>query len=480
MFHLGVGQVATTVLTMLLSAAIGRTLGASDFGLLFALTSIATFAYVFVDWGHGVYVTREIAIHPHRAGDILGSVLVVRAATAALMCVPAFTVPILFGYDPHTRTLALLLIIAWLPQFLGLSYSWIFRGCERMEYDAQLQVVLKFSSLALAFAALALGGRVIGLIGAYAAAGVVTLIVAVVLYRRLALPRLQVTRATARELIYNGAPLMAMSLAIAVQPYITANMLYKLVTEEVLGWYGAAWTIAGTLVAPAAIIGSAMYPRLARAVDPAEFSHALRLALRPLVMLAVLGGVGTYLFADFAVAVVYGAENFGPAADTLKAFAPALVLTYIGMVLGYSILAAGKASQLAKVKFAAVVVTSGLGWVLISWSQARFANGGVGIMLATAAGELVMVGAALVMLRHVIERGMLLDALRAVAAGLATIVVMRALPIAPVVGIPVCVVTFAAMLAVTGLITRADVDMVLSRVGGGRFMPRLRAGVEPR
>ena len=65
-FHLGLGQVATTVLTVLLSAAVARTLGASDFGLLYLLTSIATFAYVFVDWGHGPYVTREVARHPEQ------------------------------------------------------------------------------------------------------------------------------------------------------------------------------------------------------------------------------------------------------------------------------------------------------------------------------------------------------------------------------------------------------------------------------
>src|SRR5262249_1621852 len=44
--HLGLGQVATTVLTILLSAALARTLGPSDFGLLYLVTAIATFAYV--------------------------------------------------------------------------------------------------------------------------------------------------------------------------------------------------------------------------------------------------------------------------------------------------------------------------------------------------------------------------------------------------------------------------------------------------
>lgn len=480
--HLGMGQVATTALTMFLSAAIARSLGASDFGLLYLLTTIATFAYVFVDWGHGSYVTREVAIHPERSGELLGSVLVVRAATALVMCVIAVGLTTLFGYDLRTRLLAGLLMLAWLPQFLGLSYSWIFRASERMEYDALLQVVLKLCTLAMAASALALGGGVVGLIPAYAAAGAITTAVAIVLYRRLGFPPLRVTRPAARELMWNGAPLMAMTLAIAVQPYIDANLLYKRVPQEVLGWYGAAWTIAGTLVAPAGIVGSALYPRLSRAAaDPAEFGLALRTAFRPLLMLAMLGGIGTYLFADLAIGVVYGAEKFGPAAGTLKAFAPALVLIYLGMILGYAILAVGKAARLATIKITAVVVTTALEWVLVSWFQTRFQNGGIGIVLSLAGGELVMVTSAAVILRNALDRGVFVDLLRASAAGAATVVSMRVLPtIPPPVAIPLCVLIFGVMSALVGLIRRTDADVLLSRLRGRRFIPRLREGIETR
>src|SRR5580692_9111418 len=80
--HLGLGQVTTTILAILLSATLARSLGPSDFGLLFLVTSIATFAYVIVDWGHSAYIIRETARHPERAGDLLGSALAVRAAAA--------------------------------------------------------------------------------------------------------------------------------------------------------------------------------------------------------------------------------------------------------------------------------------------------------------------------------------------------------------------------------------------------------------
>jgi O-antigen/teichoic acid export membrane protein len=461
-FHLGVGQVATTVLAILLSAAIARTLGASDFGLLYFLTSIATFAYVIVDWGHGPYIVREVARHPNRSGELLGSVLTVRAAMALAGCVVAVAVTWLLGYDWRTRILTATLILALLPQYLGLSFTWVFRGRERMDCDALLNVVLKFATLVSSLICLALGGRLLSLILAYSIAGTITFFVAAIVYRRLRLPVIHPTVGTARELVRNGAPMLAMSLAVAVQPYFDANILYKLAPVGVVGWYGAAWNVAGTLVAPAMILGATMYPRLSRAAsNHDEFKRALRAAFRPLLFVAVLGGVGTYLFADVAIALIYSRQKFGPAGTILKAFSPALLLLYVDLLFSHAILAAGKAGRLATVKVAAVLITTGLEFVLVPFCQMRFGNGGVGIMLAMGVGEVAMVTAAMLLIREAVDGRMLVDFLRGLASGGATLLLVWALPpLSPFVGIPVCVLAFVCLATVIGLVNRQDFQVL--------------------
>jgi O-antigen/teichoic acid export membrane protein len=464
-FHLGLGQVATTALTVLLTAAVARTLGASDFGRLYLLTSIATFAYVFVDWGHGQYVTREIARHPGRSDDLIGSVLAVRIATAFFVCAPAVATAWLLGYDARTRVLTATMIAAWLPMYLALSYSWLFRGHERMDYDALINVTLKLVTLVLALVILALGGRLLAYILVFAVAGTMTLGLSIVLYRRLRLPPLRTSMQTARELIRGGAPMFTMNLAIAVQPYIDANMLYKFAPPDVVGWYGAAWNIAGTLVAPASILAQTAYPRLSRAAnDETEFKRALHTVLRPLLMVAVLGAVGTYLFADLAVIIVYSRQKFGPAGRILQAFAPALLFIYIDMLLGYAIFAAGRAARLASAKFIAVLVTTGLEFVLIPWCQRHLGNGGIGLMFSVAAGELTMVVAALVLIpRGTVDGRLLADLARGLAAGGGTLLLMRSLPLTTTfIGIPLCVLTFVALSAAVGLLNRADAELLFA------------------
>ena len=76
--HLVIGQVATMVLGILFSAALGRKLGAGDFGLYFLISSFSAFALVVVDWGQQYFGIREVAAPPERGGDLLGTGLVLR------------------------------------------------------------------------------------------------------------------------------------------------------------------------------------------------------------------------------------------------------------------------------------------------------------------------------------------------------------------------------------------------------------------
>jgi O-antigen/teichoic acid export membrane protein len=472
--HLGLGQGATTVLSILLNATMARTLGPSDFGLLYLVTSIATFAYVIVDWGHGPFIIRETARHPGRSGELFGSALAERTLAALLACAVAVATTWLLGYDVRTRVLTGALILGWLPQYLGLSFGWVFRGHERMDLDALLNVVLKLATVIGSIACLALSHSLLWLMLVWCVAGCLTLMLGVTMYRSLHLPALSATLSAARELLRDGASFLGMSLAVAVEGYFNANILYKLAPPEVVGWYGAASTIAGTLIAPAGILAATMYPRWSKvAGDQAEFKRTFNLSFRPLVLLAILGAVGTYLFADVAVGLIYSMRKFGPAADNLRAFAPVLLLMYVDMFLAMAILAAGNAARLAGAKIASVVITTGLVFVLVPLCQARFANGGLGVMYATVIGESLMLVAAGILIRKAIDGRTLVHTCRSLIAGAATIVLIRLLPaLTPFLRIPMCILLFGGLSWLVGAVKRSDVEMLLASFRKPPPLPR--------
>ena len=458
---LGAGQVVTTVLTLVLSAALARSLSPADFGLLYLLSSFAGFAFVFVDWGHAPLIIRETARHPERSGALIGSALALRACAAVLASAGTVLITALLGYDLRTSLLSGTLILVWLPQYLGLSFGWTFRGFERMDCDALLNVVLKLATLVISVICIRLGGGLVQLILCWSLAGLLTLATGAVVYRRLHLPKLAAQVATARELLRGGAPFMLMSVAVAVSPLINANVLFKMSSPTVVAWYGIAANIMGTLIAPASILGMTMYPRMSRVADDrSQFRRTFAISFRLLLVLAVLGGVGTYLFAEVPVAIIYSVEKFAPAVDTLRALAPAVTLMYIDVFLGGAILAAGKSPRLAAAKVASIVVTAGAAIVLVPWCQAHFGNGGLGIAYATVAGEVLMVCASAWLLWHIVDRQAVGDFVRSLLAGAATLLSFRLLPAMPeYLGIPLCIAVFAGCSLLMGAVKADDLKL---------------------
>ena len=462
--HLGLGQIATTILTLLLSAITARTLGASDFGLLYLITSIASFAYVVVDWGHGSYIIRETARHPARSGELLGSAMAARVAVALIAAVIAVAVTWLLGYDMRTRVLTGGLILGWLPQYLGLSFGWVFRGIERMDRDALLNVVLKLATLVCSYVCFLMSGLLLGLVIAWSLAGCLTLVIGFGMYRRLKLPKISATMPTIHELLHGGASLLAMSLATAVTPFFNANILYSMTSHTVVGWFGAASNIMGTLIAPAGILGMIMYPRLSKLADDAvEFKRAFGISLRLILLLSVLGGVGTYLFAEVPIAVIYSMDKFGPSVDVLRAFAMVVMLLYIDVFLGGAAIAAGKAGRLAIAKVASVIVSVVSGFILVPLCESRYANGGLGVAYATLIGELLMVVSSFILIREAVDRSAFRDLCSSLSAGAITLVLFRLLPaFTPFCAIPMCVLVFTGISLLIGALKRTDLELLIA------------------
>jgi O-antigen/teichoic acid export membrane protein len=265
--------------------------------------------------------------------------------------------------------------------------------------------------------------------------------------------------------------MFTLGLMVSVHLYIDASLLAKLVPADVVGWYGATAVFSGTLLAPAVILASTVYPRLSRAAnDPVEFARLVRGALRPVLFVSMLVAVGTFAFADFAIATVYHKDDFAPAATILRLFSVNLFLVSIDVLLGNVILASGGVRRFARAKAVAIVCSVGLELFLVPWCQRRFGNGGIGVVLSFVAGEVFMIAAALrIIPAGVIDRATLLDGGRAVAAGLgALLAAWIASPLSPFVAIPITIAAHTAASFALGLVTRADLQRVLGLVGSDK------------
>lgn len=464
--YLALGQAATTAMAILLSAALGRSLGAAEFGLYFVLITMSTSAYLLIEWGQSLWVVRETARSPDRAGELLGTALAFRLAIVAIAVVPVGLLTFALGYDVGTTWLFVLLFLANTPLFLAQGYGIAFRAAERMGRDAAVSVLNKVLLLAVAIPALSLGAGIQGIVLAHSLAGIAALVMARRLYRGMHAPSLSVSTHTARALFLGGLPVLSMSVTGAAQPYLEAVILSKLAPAAAVGYFGAARNILGTLVAPATIMGTASYPRIARAAHhPSLLPREVQTALRPLLWLGALGGAGTFLFAETAVELIYG-PDFAPAATILQLYGPALFLLFIDILLGNVIYAAGSAVAFAIVLVVKVLVSAGLSFVLVPILQARTGNGGLGIALSFLLAEVIVLSGALLLLpRGTLTAAAALDTVRAVIAGTVTVLLFRVIPpLNPWLGIPLCVVVFGAVSWLVGLMRRHDMETLVSHL----------------
>jgi O-antigen/teichoic acid export membrane protein len=369
------------------------------------------------------------------------------------------------GYDAITCWYTVAFIAVSVPLFLAQGYGLVFRGRDRMGLDAWVSVANKVALLGLALAALALGGRLPGVLVAQALAGFLALGLATRLYRRVTTGPLHYSPEIAREILLYGGAFFVYTAIGNIQPYIDVVILSKLASADAVGWYGAAKNILGTMLAPAMIIGAASYPRLARtAVNGGPFRAEVRAALRPILWLGALAAIGTFLFADDAIAIVYGRRDFGPSAMILKVYAPGFFLLFIDVLLGNALFALGRVTGFTVAKAASLVVSTALELVLIPIFEQRTGNGGIGVVAAFAVSEIVVFGGAVILLgQETLGLNVAIDMARALGSAALTLLLFWWMPPLPfLVGVPICVVAFLLCSVGLGLVRRADVELFRS------------------
>src|SRR5215469_1904488 len=97
--YLGIGQVATTALGILLTAVIGRALEPAQLGILYIVSAISSFVYVIVVWGQSTYLLREMARGRIDEAELIGSALAIRPATFVFSSAIAVVIALALGYS---------------------------------------------------------------------------------------------------------------------------------------------------------------------------------------------------------------------------------------------------------------------------------------------------------------------------------------------------------------------------------------------
>jgi O-antigen/teichoic acid export membrane protein len=455
-----VSQLLGAPFSFLVNAVLGRRLGPSSFGAIYLGQTAVSLGFLVVDWGQTTAVAATVARDRSLAERVLGTSILLKLGLGTLVTVLLFSLALLEGYSPAEREAVVLLAIAGLAGAVQASGTAVLLGLGRTEQVVALGLAGNVVSSLLVMAFALVGGGLTGVLWAIAAGAALQLIPTALQLRHngVGFPRLE--RGRARILVSQGSAFLSFNLVLALQPYIDGAFLARLAPVEVMGWHGAASRLIGVLLLPANGLAFAMYPVLARLhyQSPERAYELMRGALRLMALAAVPAAVGTMLFAGPLVHAVFGSGRFEGAVLNVRLLAPSVCLVYFSILIGNSLLAAGRVVTWTLVQALCLVVSAVADAPLILLFQHRLANGAAGVNVSTVFSELLMIWIAIALVPRAMLRGGLLRAiLQALLAGGAMAATAMVLSRAPTIAaVAASLAAYAAVLLAIGAVHRND------------------------
>jgi len=135
-----IGEVISKIFTFAAFAFLARAFGPIEFGHLEFVLAVMIFAMLFVDFGANPYGSREIAKAQQRIGEIVASLVGMRAILVIIAYGLLYGFSLFFfSHSPQLRRLTLLygLSLFFIPFFL----QFVFQGLEKMKWVAISSVI---------------------------------------------------------------------------------------------------------------------------------------------------------------------------------------------------------------------------------------------------------------------------------------------------------------------------------------------------
>jgi O-antigen/teichoic acid export membrane protein len=479
-FYLAASQVLTIPLAILINAMVAHYLGAEILGYAYLASTLSTFGFLAVGWGHEAVLPAVVARDHSLAGTMLGSSVAWRIATSVVVYVILAFGCYVLGYPTELQWALGLTCLLFVGTYLVAAFKDTIRGLERTDIPAAVHVGQQILATVFVLVVLLLGGKLRAVLLAQVVVCGIALLLLWPMLRSIGVGTLSVRWTTIKTLFSMGTPFVMFGIAMALQPNIDAIYLSKLAPIEVMGWYAVSRRLIGALILPASTLIGALYPTLCRlhATDAGQFRRTTNDALRSVSLLAIPAALGCGLYPEIGVAL-FSRASFRPAEDNLRIMAVLVALVYFTMPLGTAIMAAGRQRAWSLVQCLCVLTSLVLDPLLVPIFQSRTGNGGLGLSVAAVISEAIVIGCGVALIpRGVFDRKLVRVIMLSLVSGAAMMITARiARPLTPFLGAPLSLLAYAGALWLTGGVDDNQVMTIRRTLGRGlsRLVPSARS-----
>lgn len=452
-----------TALGIVAIAMVTRALGPAGFGVYTTVISYLQVFGVLVDFGLTIVGLQLLSQPGADQPRLLGNLLALRLATAAIFLGVAPLVALVLPYGAEIKVGILFTTLSFLALALHQILTALFQTRLQMRHAALSELAGRTALVALVAVAAALRWGVLGMLAATTAANVVQLAVAWVAARRLVPFRLAVDPALWRRILTLAWPI-GLSIAFNLI-YLRADAVIISLTrsQEELGLYGAAYRVIDVLtVAPFLLMGLVL-PRLVQALeagDLARYGGLMRRSLRFLMagILPIVAG-GLVLGGDVMAAV--SGRAFASSGRYLALLLFGVAMIFAGTVFSHAVVALGL--QRKMLPFYAADAAVALACYLLFIPR----DGAIAAAWITVLSEVLIAAAATVVVLRTVPFAVGASALgritlAAAGMGLALRLITDAVPMPLALSLPLGVALYAALLLVLRALPPEDWRAILA------------------
>jgi O-antigen/teichoic acid export membrane protein len=411
---------------------IPRFLGPDRFGMLNFAEAFTATAFVLIDLGVDTYVRKEISVHPERASEFVGGIVMLRSLLSLLIFVGMGLVLHATHSSAEARTLV---YIYGFMQFFMIgnnTSAGLLQAVGRVNEMSVLSIVIK-----LVWAA-CLASAILFHLGLWAFALTYALAEAlksVVLFR---LARRHVgfgmnlqVRATG-IVVVAALPFFISGLASKIYDKVGASILSFMTSDREVGWYGAAGSLVGLTMLLAPLVGWVVIPLFARSAAKSkdEFFSMVRRSLEFVLSLSIPASLGIMLGAEYWVSIVFG-RAYAPAVISVQILAVATVLMYVSIIAFNALAVLNYTWRMSMVAVGGMFISPLCNWLLIPWMRARLGPGGgaAGSSMATFLTEVGIVVPLFWLLgRRGYDRRLIVSSLKNIGCAILVVVMHVLLP----------------------------------------------------
>lgn len=371
---------------VVVSTAVARYLGPSQFGLLNYGLAIYGLFNILSNLGLDLLVVREVALDEKQESDVLGTSFVLKGLASVVTTAAAIMATRLL--EPRDRTL---IVIVALMSFASIAQAfdvvdYFFQARTQSRYAVMPRNIVFIAASVARLVAVFL--RLSLLWFAWIAALEVLLqeIGLAVFYLRYRKPRVRWTwkMDRAKALLKESWPLTVSSLMIMLYMRSDQVLLGKLASNAVVGEYTAAIRLSEIWYAIPMIICASVMPRLLRSKEQNRELYYARLQklYESMVLLSVAVALGTQIAGPLVVWLLFG-SHYAAASGILAVHIWTGVFVFVGSVSGQQFIQEGlTVSSMNRTMLGAVAnVLLNLWWIPL-W-------GGIGSAMATLVAQAI-------------------------------------------------------------------------------------------